>query len=89
MNEDLEDIRKEIDEIDEELIKILARRFEAVKKIGRLKKLSGENPLDIKRWEEIISSRILRGTLVNLPSEFVKKLFGVIHNLSLDIERKS
>lgn len=88
MNE-LEKLRKEIDNLDEELIGILARRFEVIKKIGKLKKMIGEDPLDIKRWEELISSRILRGTLINLPSEFVKKLFSVIHDLSLEIERKS
>ena len=50
-NKTLEDYRKEIDKIDEELLHTLAKRFDVVRKIGKLKK---ENNCDETVWTNLL-----------------------------------
>lgn len=88
MNNDLDILRKEIDEIDEDIIDLLAKRFEIVKKIGILKKQKGVVPLDEKRWQDVLSSRIEKAIILDLPKEFIEKLFSIIHEYSIKVEEE-
>ncbi len=51
----IEELRKEIDLLDDEIIKILDERFKKTDQIGVLKKSSNKTILDNKREEEIIN----------------------------------
>ncbi|MCS6956316.1 MAG: chorismate mutase [Patescibacteria group bacterium] len=84
----LEDYRKQIDKIDEKLIKTLSKRFFVVKKIGKLKKKLNLPPLDKKRWNEIIKSRTDLGEKIGLSKKLIKKIYQAIHDYSLKIEKK-
>lgn len=49
----LNDLRKNIDSVDSEIIHLLCKRFEISKKIGQIKKESNINILDSNREEEV------------------------------------
>ncbi|MBI3984634.1 MAG: chorismate mutase [Candidatus Levybacteria bacterium] len=82
----LKKLRKEIDEIDRELLSVVAKRASVVRKIGKLKRKNNIKPLDQKRWEEVLESRILIAKSLNLDKDFIKNLYTLIHKNSLTIE---
>jgi len=88
MNNDLEKLRQEIDALDYELLQILAKRIAVVKKIGVHKKEKGMDPLDEKRWQDLLESRFAVAKLLELPSDFIKNLYELIHEHSLRIEKE-
>lgn len=83
----LEDWRKQIDILDEELLHVLAKRINIVRKIGKLKKARGIKLLDENRWQEILQSKLSKARSLNLPVDFIKKLYSLIHEYSLKIEK--
>ena len=77
MNNQLNKFRKQIDEIDESIINLLAKRMLVVKKVGQLKKKNNIPVFDKSRWEKVISSK----------KGFVKKIWEIIHDEALRIEK--
>ncbi len=85
-NDELEDLRKKIDALDEELLKALAGRLKVVRKIGRYKKSKGLDLRDDERLKALLADRLKTGSELDLPEEFVQKLYDLIHEASLDAE---
>ena len=56
--EELEILRKQIDETDEKLVKLFERRMELAIKIGAIKEEKGLQILNSKREEEVIKRNI-------------------------------
>jgi chorismate mutase len=83
----LNSLRLEIDEIDEKLICLLAKRLQIAKSIGEHKKEQEVKPLDQKRWEKVMKSRIRIGKRHELSEEFVTKVWEAIHTGSLEIQK--
>ena len=77
MKTKLEGLRKQIDEIDNSIVILLAKRMEIVKKVGKLKKKSNLPLLDNKRWKEIIKTK----------KGFIRKIWEIIHDEALKIEK--
>ncbi len=50
----LEGLRKEIDETDEEIMRLIKKRFEAADKIAECKKKAGMPVLDMQREQEVL-----------------------------------
>lgn len=73
----IKDLRKQIDEIDESIVTLLAKRMERVKKIGQLKKKNNIPALDESRFKKVIKSK----------KGFVKKIWEIIHEEALKIEK--
>ena len=86
MNDKLEDWRKQIDALDEELLYILGKRINIIREIDKYKKANGIAPLDQKRWQAVLESQLSKAELHNLSEDFIKKLYGLIHEYSLEIE---
>lgn len=86
-NKLLESLRSQIDKADEDLLVVLARRQKTVKKIGKLKRENGIQPLDNNRWKELMKKRLLRARELNLSEDFVKNLYELIHKDSLTTEK--
>lgn len=79
----LEELRSEIDKLDEELIDILARRMTVVEEIGKYKKENNITILQLKRWSHIIHDRALGGENLGLSRDFILKLLEAIHEESI------
>lgn len=86
MNE-LELFRKEIDEIDSEIIKLLANRFKVVKKVGDYKKANNIIPLQPWRWQEVLNSRKKLGLEFWISEDFIEKVWEEIHEYALMFEK--
>jgi chorismate mutase len=82
----LSDLRKEIDTADEEIINALAKRFSVVEEIARLKKNKKIEPLDKKRWNEVLQKVVSKTKQLRISEELIKKIYDEIHQASLKIE---
>ena len=79
-NMDLNDYRKEIDSIDDQLIALFAQRMETAEKIAEYKKANGLRVLDARREREKMRE-ILDKTPADLR-EYVSSLYSLIFELS-------
>jgi chorismate mutase len=79
----LEELRSEIDKLDEELIDILRRRMNIVEEIGKYKKENNITILQLKRWSRVIRSRVDTGVRLGLTREFLLKLLEALHEESI------
>lgn len=82
----LEDLRRQIDRIDYELLQILAARTSIVDKIGEYKRDNNVTVLQLERWAQILNDRIPYGEHHGLNGEFVHQLYELIHNESLRLQ---
>ncbi|MCP4109323.1 MAG: hypothetical protein GY749_27995 [Desulfobacteraceae bacterium] len=76
---DIECLRRKIDEIDYQILDLVARRMGIASDIGRYKKTNNIAILQPNRWEEIVQSRIRAGKEHNLSEEFVLRVYQYIH----------
>jgi len=83
----MKNLRKQIDILDKELIRTLSERMSIVKKIGEYKKEHNLEPLDEKRWSEVLESRKKWARKMELDEEFIEEIFNTIHTKSIDIEK--
>ena len=83
----LDDLRKEIDVIDEKLVDLLARRIEIVKKIGEFKKQNNLPVLDKNRFAKVLEKVEKTAIQQGLSPDFVKELYEVIHKYSCEVEK--
>ncbi len=83
----LQEFRKAINEIDDELVQSLAQRMELSRQIGLWKKENDVVVFQRKRWEEIILRVTKLAEDLGLRKEFVKKLFDQIHEESIHTQQ--
>ncbi len=74
----LETLRKQIDEINSDLLHLLSKREEISRQIGQLKKERELPIFDRERENEIINSLVKKGVQLHLEPPFVKKVFTLI-----------
>jgi len=79
----LDELRAEIDTIDDLLIWALSSRMEISAKIASMKKNAKLPPLQSKRWLEVLSRVKSLGENSGLKADFVEKVFNAIHDESL------
>lgn len=80
----LQELRSQIDIIDDELLNLLAKRSEISSKIGVIKKENNLTVLQQDRWNSILSNHIEKGKVLGLKEELVKEIFESIHKDSID-----
>ncbi len=83
----IQGLRKKLDEVDEELIKIIALRIEIIQKMGLLKKENNINVLQFERWNEVLQNRLDIGEHYKINPEFLTAVFKIIHDESLRIQK--
>lgn len=84
----LDDWRKKIDEIDDQLIKLLADRTAVVKKIGEEKAKLNLPALDEKRKQQVIEKWQDKAKKVNLSTDLIKDLYETIHDHAVRLQHK-
>lgn len=72
----LEKIRKEIDQADQKIINALARRFDLTKKIAKFK--TSNKIYDGQREKQIITKAMAGGQSQKLNKKFIKKIYSEI-----------
>lgn len=77
--EDLSDLRRQIDEIDEQILEIMAKRMRVSCEIAQYKKDNDVQVLQAGRYDEILTKRSQDGVSMGMSEEFVKEVFEAIH----------
>lgn len=85
----LEKLRKEIDQLDQDLLKILSKRKKAVKKISQIKQATNLPLKDLVREGEMSTQREQLAQEYNLNPRFVENLFKLIINQSIKEQKGS
>ena len=86
MENNLANLRKEVDKLDYDIIKLLKKRFELAIKIWRIKKPLGMKIKNQKREKEIIEGIIKKS---GFDRKFVNKLYNNLFEESRRIQNKS
>lgn len=76
-------LRKQIDEIDNQLMEMLSKRMRVCREIGYYKKEHNMTVLQTSRYNEILDKRGAQGALCGMAPEFVAKVFENIHEESV------
>ena len=76
-------LRAEIDELDEQLWETIAARMAVSQRIGAWKKAHGIAPLQPERYQMIGERLKVKGERLGLPEEFIKHVWDLIHEQSL------
>lgn len=76
-------LRSEIDDIDDELLQLLARRMNVASEIGEYKKQQGLTVVQMDRWKQILSEHLETGSKLGLSKELIEKVFEAIHQASI------
>ena len=84
---DLANLRSEIDDIDNELLQLLARRMEVSAQIGEYKKRNNVTVVQMDRWKKILAEHVATGADLGLSPQLIDEVFEAIHQAS--IERQS
>ena len=81
---DLAGLRGEIDDIDSELLQLLARRMKVSEQIGAYKKENNVTVVQMDRWKKILADHVETGDDLGLSPELVTAVFEAIHQASID-----
>lgn len=76
-------LRKQIDELDNQLMELLAKRMRVCREIGQYKKEHNMTVLQTGRYNEILDKRGAQGTLCGMDPNFVKEVFEAVHEESV------
>lgn len=85
---ELQAFRSQIDVIDQQLFEFLSQRMEIAKGIGNFKCRNEITILQLKRWEEILTTRMKWGKQYGLSEEFTKKILQLIHEEAIKVQSK-
>ncbi len=86
-NKTLEVLRSEIFETDKEIIELLAKRFNFVRKVGQIKKENNIPPLDQTQWNKVLKTRKSVARELNLNENLIENVLELIHKESLRLEK--
>jgi chorismate mutase len=84
----LEDLRLEIDNIDDQILQLLKDRIHTVEKIGEVKEQNQLTIFQMKRWFKILEQRKKSAQGLGLDEETIHELFQLIHKYSIDTQIK-
>lgn len=72
-------LRRQIDELDDNLIDLLAKRMRICREIGQYKKEHDMTILQTTRYSEILDKRGAQGSLVGIDAACTRQIFEAIH----------
>jgi chorismate mutase len=85
---ELDILRKRIDEFDFQLINTLSKRMQIVNEIAHLKADCKMTILQVKRWNQIIETRMQEGIEKGLSEKFLKDFLDLIHKESIELQSR-
>jgi chorismate mutase len=82
----LNDLRDQIDRLDNELIHTLKLRKNVVEKIAQAKITQNVTALQRNRFDQLMKLRIESGEKLGLNQDFIKEIFATIHDQSVEVQ---
>ncbi len=80
----LDHLRHQIDDIDEEILNLLAARMRLAENIGEYKKRNGISIFQPARWTEILEKAVAKGKALGLSAEFITAYLKAVHQESIN-----
>ncbi len=80
---DLTSLRSQIDEIDDNIISLLRKRFNLCQDIGKLKREHNMAVLQANRYKENFERYALKANMCNIDKDFLNHIFELIHEESV------
>ncbi|MBR6246213.1 MAG: bifunctional 3-deoxy-7-phosphoheptulonate synthase/chorismate mutase type II [Bacteroidales bacterium] len=84
--EGIDQLRAQIDILDENLLYILTSRMDVSRKIGSYKKEHNIFIVQTARWEAVLEKMIRKGEEYGLSEKFITAAFGAIHEESVRVQ---
>jgi chorismate mutase len=84
----LEKLRQQINNLDDELMQILSQRMKVAEKIGQYKKDNNITILQTNRWNHILDRAYAKGEKLGLTKDFVTRYFDAVHMESIHHQNK-
>lgn len=84
--EKMEGFRKELNEIDENIIELLGRRFEIIRSVGYYKKEQNIPMMQSNRVAQVKDRCATLGLQFELDADFIKNLYGIIIDEACRVE---
>ncbi|MFA6811691.1 MAG: bifunctional 3-deoxy-7-phosphoheptulonate synthase/chorismate mutase type II [Bacteroidaceae bacterium] len=81
--ENLKELRKQIDECDDNIVQELSKRMRISREIGTFKKEHNMTVLQSQRYGEILEKRGAQAIQCGMNADFMKKIFETIHEESI------
>ncbi|MDR1344843.1 MAG: bifunctional 3-deoxy-7-phosphoheptulonate synthase/chorismate mutase type II [Tannerellaceae bacterium] len=81
--ENLSELRRQIDQVDEQLLELLAKRMRISREIGIYKKEHNMPVLQSPRYSEILEKRSSMGEAMDLNTDFIRDILKKIHEESV------
>lgn len=81
--ESLSELRKQIDEIDDQLVETIAKRMRVSREIGTYKKEHNMQVLQATRYSEILEGRIQQAIKFGIDGDCMQKILEAIHEESV------
>lgn len=75
-----------IEEIDREILGLLSKRAEVSLRVAENKRAAGTSIIQPKRWEELLTARLEAAKELGLHEQFIQRLFGLIHDYSVEAQ---
>jgi chorismate mutase len=82
----IENIRKLLSDVDNEILKLLSERMQLVSTIANHKKQYNMTVFQETRWNEILEKNMKNGIEMGLNPIFITELFKTIHQESIEIQ---
>ncbi len=86
--QDLSDLRRDIDAVDNTLVELLVERMKISHDIGIFKKEHDMPILQAKRYDEIMDNRVAQAVKMGLEPDFVTDILQRIHEASVELQFK-
>jgi chorismate mutase len=79
----INELRAEVDALDQNILSLLGERMAVARRMGDLKSKNHVSTLQPHRWQEIVASRVAAGETEGLARDFVFQVFETIHEESI------
>lgn len=76
-------LRKQIDDLDNQLMELLSKRMRVCREIGHYKKEHNMTVLQTSRYNEILNKRGAQGSQCGMDPNFIKTIFEAVHEESV------
>ena len=86
--EGIDQLRAQIDILDENLLYVLHSRMDVSKKIGAYKRDHNVAILQTGRWDSLLAAMKAKGAAYGLSEQFVEEVFNAIHEESVRVQNE-
>lgn len=86
LTDQLAELRKIIDEIDDDIINSLKKRIQVIEKIGAYKKEHHITIFQLERWQEILRTRGQWADKIGISRQHIEKICQLLHEESIRVQ---